>query len=97
MWRVSYREAYEELAADQNSEVWASMAIINRLVEDEGASLTILCENPEGNGADNHAVEVCDGWTDYEYRRFYGHTRFDALCKAEDARMASRQAESART
>lgn len=90
MWRVSYREAYEELCETANSERFAAICILERLVEDEGASLTFFCENPEGSGPDNHAVEVNDDWTGYADRRFCGRTRFDALCQAEDARLHHR-------
>jgi hypothetical protein len=69
----------------------ATMAAILRLVENEGASVTILCENPEGVGPDNHAVEVCDDWTNWGDRRFYGQTRLEALLKAETARLAASQ------
>jgi hypothetical protein len=88
MWRVSYREAYEQLAELANSERFASITVIERLVESEGASVTLLCQNPDGAGPDDHAILVNDDWTNYEDRRFYGPTRFDALCKAEDARRA---------
>jgi hypothetical protein len=90
MWRVSYREAYEEMCSVAQSERFASLAIIERLVETEGASVTILCENPEGSGPDNHAVLVSDDWTDWHEKRFEGRTRYEALCKAEDARIAHR-------
>jgi hypothetical protein len=90
MWRVSYRDAYNELAELANSERFASICVIERLVEDEGAAVTICCPNPEGSGPDNHAVEVCDDWTEYEDRRFMGQTLFAALCAAEDARSAAR-------
>ena len=93
MWRVSYREAYEELCETANSERFAAICVLERLVEAEGASVTILCENPEGTGPDNHAIEVNDDWTGYQNRRFYGHSRFDALCKAEDARIEARASE----
>lgn len=86
MWRVSYRQAYEELCEVANSERFAAILVLERLVADEGASVTVLCENPEGHGPDNHAVEVCDAWTDYRDRRFYGPTLFAALSAAEDAR-----------
>lgn len=90
MWRVSYREAYEELCETANSERFAVVCVLERLVEQEGASVTFFCENPDGEGPNNHAVEVSDDWTNYQERRFYGHSRFEALCKAEDARIEAR-------
>lgn len=92
MWRVSYKEAYEELCETANSERFASILVLERLVENEGASVLIVCENPEGTGPDNHAVEINDDWTNWRDRRFYGRTRFEALCAAEDERSKARAA-----
>jgi len=56
-----------------------AMAIINELRADEPNYVGILCPNPEGEGPDNEAVEVCADWTDYKDRRFYGSTLLEAL------------------
>ena len=45
-------------------------------------SVTILCDNEEGVGPDNCAVECFAEWTDYKERRFYGNTLYDALRNA---------------
>lgn len=63
------------------------ITIIERLLHDEGAAVTIFSQNPEGSGPDNYAIEVSDGWCGYDPpQRFYGYTLLDALSKAEDAR-----------
>lgn len=55
---------------------------IEQMVEGEGNTLTIACENPEGEGPNNHAVDVCADWTDWKETRFYAPTRFEAIGKA---------------
>lgn len=57
------------------------MIAINDLRAAEGASVTILCDNPEYSGA-ACAIEVCDDWTDYINRRFEGETVLEALVNA---------------
>lgn len=57
------------------------MIAINDLRATEGASVTILCDNPEYSGA-ACAIEVCDDWTDYVNRRFEGDTVLVALTEA---------------
>lgn len=94
MWRVSYREAYEEMCNEANSEMYASMAIINRLRADEGASVIILCEAHD-RGLEHQGIAVNDDWTNYQDRYFYGQTLFDALSKAEDAKASAIRARGA--
>lgn len=62
----------------------AEIALIHELRREEGHSVTILCDNPEG--PPNNAVEVCGDWTDWQDRRFEGQTLLDALKAADDAR-----------
>ena len=40
----------------------------------EGSSVTVCCDNPEGEGDNNCAIEVSDDWTTWKARRFYGRT-----------------------
>jgi hypothetical protein len=55
---------------------------LEALLTDEGNAVEVLCENPEGTGPDNRAVEVTADWTNWEPRRFYGHTPLDAVLAA---------------
>lgn len=57
---------------------------INILRNEEGSSVEILCENPDGEPT--NVVVVSDDWTDWEPRRFGGNTLLDALRAAVAAR-----------
>lgn len=59
------------------------MKLVDTLRSDEGNSVTILCDNPEG--PPNNAVEVQGAWTEWEDRRFDGETLLEALTKAAEA------------
>lgn len=63
------------------------MACIHRLRAEEGDSVTILCDNPEG--PPNNAVECNGAWTDWLDRRFEGDTLLRALEAAVNARKAA--------
>ena len=53
---------------------------INELRQDDGSSVTILCDNSEGDP--NNAV-ICNGaWTDWRDQRFSGETLDQALAEA---------------
>lgn len=58
---------------------------IEVLRQPEGACVRILCDNPEGSGPDNAAVEISSDWTDWKPRRFTGHVVADALHAAREA------------
>lgn len=64
----------------------AEMSCIHALRADEGDSVTILCDNPEG--PPNNAVECCGAWTEWNDLRFDGETLLDALRAASVARNA---------
>jgi hypothetical protein len=54
--------------------------LIDFLRDEEGDSVTVLCDNPEG--PPNNAV-VCNGrWTEWKDKRFKGDTLADALSAA---------------
>lgn len=57
-------------------------SMIDILRREEGSSLTIFCQNPEGSGPDNEAITVSAGWTDWEDRRFTGTTLRECLAAA---------------
>ena len=56
----------------------AFVGTLNRLRANEGSSVTLCCDNPEGSGPNNAAVEVVDEWTNWQPRRFYGSTVYAA-------------------
>lgn len=61
----------------------ATVDMIEKLVADEGNSVTILCPNPEGDP--NRAI-VCNGdWTGWSDVRFGGKTLLDCLTSATAA------------
>lgn len=53
--------------------------MLNYLRADEGDSVTLNCDNPDG--PPNNAVECCGGWTDWTERRFAGES-LDAAVRA---------------
>lgn len=55
---------------------------INILRSTEGATVTICSSNREGFGPDNELIEVCDDWTEWEDRRFKGHTLYECVTAA---------------
>lgn len=68
---------------------------IEALRENEGSSVTILCENPDADESQPlNVVEVIDDWTGWETKRFGG----DTLLLAIQAAMAAKtlQAEESR-
>lgn len=68
-----------------------SAFLIENLRNDTAASVTLLCDNEEGNGDDNNAVEVCAEWTDWKEERFYGRNLNDALRNANFAKLKHEQ------
>lgn len=61
--------------------------LIEMLVADEGAELSIACPNPDFDGP-QRIIDVCDQWTDWDNARFEGDTLQEAL----EAALTSRQA-----
>jgi hypothetical protein len=55
------------------------VAAIEELRREEGAAITINCQNPEGDGRYNEAVEVASDWTNWQPLRFSGRTLRIAL------------------
>lgn len=66
--------------ASENNVHYTILSMINDLRADEGDSVEILCDNPEG--PPNNAVRVSAGWTNYEFERFEGNTLEAALTAA---------------
>lgn len=72
-------------------DAWASVVMLELLRKDEGASVTVLCDNPEAVSADVQcAVEISDDWTDWEPKRFYGRDIGTCLKQAIEAKGAAR-------
>lgn len=61
-------------------ECWLAIEVLR---EREANSVTILCDNPEGNP--NNAIECNGDWTYYEDRRFIGDTIYACLKAAVHA------------
>lgn len=83
MVAISNGEAAERFAKESYP-----MRLINRLRDGdgEGDSVEILCDNPEGDGANNCAVVCCGDWTGWQDRRFQGISLTVALEAAAGAR-----------
>lgn len=77
-WKADAREMSEQIPKI------VCMDLINRLRADEGDSVLILCDNPDG--PPNNAIECNGGWTLYEPERFSGETLIQCLAKAEEAK-----------
>lgn len=52
---------------------------LNELRWQEGASVSIHCDNPDFNGLSNSAIEVSDDWTGWQPLRFVGDNVLEAL------------------
>lgn len=60
-------------------------ATIFALLQEEGNSVDILCQNPDPDGPDdNYAIDVFGAETNWDMRRFYGATHADAVRKAAE-------------
>lgn len=53
---------------------------LNRLRDEEGASVEIMCPNPDTGPVE--AIEVSGSWTDWRYLRFSGDTLAEVLAAA---------------
>ncbi len=58
------------------------------LRSEEGDSVTVLCDNPDGP----NAIDCCGDWTGYEDKRFEGVSTLDALNRAVEAYKAAGRA-----
>lgn len=63
--------------------------MLNELRNEEGNSVTIFCDNPDG--PPNNAIECCGDWTNWEPLRFERSTLLQCL---NDAVLAKRTKES---
>jgi len=58
---------------------------IDMLREEDGSSITFLCQNPEGNGKNNESIIVTGSWTNWEERRFTANNLRNCLAHAVTA------------
>lgn len=65
-------------ANDDREKRIADAVAIHEAIEElrlgEGDGVEIFCENREGFGPDNNAIEVCADWTNWQPHRFEGST-----------------------
>lgn len=73
---IAYIEQQKTLAARQ--------ALIDQILAEEGATVTLTGGNPDFNGLPNHCVEVVNSATQWEGRGFRGDTVEDCLRQAID-------------
>lgn len=64
----------------------AAIALIEKILVEEGASVRLAGPNPDNNGLPNEAVEVCNDNTDWQSRIFRRDTLEEALQAAIDYR-----------
>lgn len=76
----------EKLASAEPQGVWQ---LISALRADEGDTVSLLCDNPEG--PPNNAIECNGAWTNWVDQRFEGETLTAALLAAYRARKAPPQ------
>lgn len=63
-----------------------AMGMINELRENGRTSVTICCDDPgTENAEDASTVDIWGEWTNWSYRRFSGKDVLTALQKARDA------------
>lgn len=75
---------YRYFVAVENTERklrWAEEVLepLNILRENEGATVTLFCDNPDFSGRPNNAIEVNDDWTGWDDQRYEGDTLAEAL------------------
>lgn len=75
-------EAFEAAYAPAEPD---ALHLIDALRADEGAEVTICCDNPDFNGQPNCKVICVGPWTDWEEKHFGGDTVADALAAAKTA------------
>jgi hypothetical protein len=73
---------YDDEIGEIDPATTTTLAAILRLRDIEGDAVTILCENPDGNGDNNCAIECVGGWTNYRTLRFEGEDLAKALLLA---------------
>jgi hypothetical protein len=66
-----------------------TLELIELLSMDEGASVNILCPNPDFNGQPDRAIEVSADWTGWHPKRFAANTLLQCLEDALTAQQAS--------
>lgn len=62
--------------AREGAEIWQ---IIKKLTFDEGASLNVLCPNPDFNGLPDYAIEINNEATGWEDKRFSDDSQIECF------------------
>jgi hypothetical protein len=75
----------DRAALDAGQQMWGMITDLRR---EEGASITLLCDNPEAFGPAN-AIEVCGAWTNWQEFRFEGESLTEAVIAAWRAMRAA--------
>jgi hypothetical protein len=70
------------------------MGIINELREEEGSSVTLVCDNADFNGKPNCLIQVIDEWTDWSEKDFTGDTLMESLVNARSAKQRWKEQQS---
>jgi hypothetical protein len=67
----------------QHSEDLSRVWFIEKLRDEDGAAVTILCDNDDPEtSAENYGIDVWGSFTAWEEKRYYGKTLNEALSKA---------------
>jgi len=82
LWRVSYEDAYRELF-EHSEKPFVIMAIVDRLREEEGATVAFCCDNPDFNGLPNCCVIYNGSATDWQDEHFRADSLIECLELAE--------------
>ena len=88
--RDELRQRLDELEDADTQERDEAWGIINTLRAEEGAFVTIYCDNPDFNGQPNSKISVCASWTNWEEMMFGGDSVIEALRSAK-SRMEATQ------
>jgi hypothetical protein len=76
------------LTDGQQLEAWALVEILRA---PEGASVTLVCDNPDFGAGPNNKVQCCDDWTGWDEQEFTGDTVLEALRSAPAAMKAAKR------
>lgn len=67
-------------------EVTSYWEMITELRDEEGSTVTIICDNADFNGQPDRAIECCGAWTGWQDVRFAFDKMEDCLKAAVEAR-----------
>jgi hypothetical protein len=85
---LAARTANASQPAPVEIEALEAWRLVESLRSPEGASVELVCNNPDSNGQPNSKVLCCDDWTKWQQETFTGDTIIEALQAAVKARVA---------